>query len=130
MSEENKNLAALVRCTFESLKSFGGWEKESASSSEMVSVMEMEYENLVGDMDAVFEHVRTLLTKPSFVPLEEVEIREEEICRLRQGWERMESRWKEAVQMLDGWRKTDIDAMDESKMPDPIESDYDEDLGD
>ncbi|PBP20379.1 NIMA interactive protein [Diplocarpon rosae] len=34
-----------------------------------------------------------------------VEVREEEILRLREGWERMECRWKDAVSMMDGWRK-------------------------
>lgn len=49
-------------------------------------------------------HLRALLTNPSFVPLEEVEAREEQIARLRAGWERMEARWSEAVGLMRGWR--------------------------
>jgi hypothetical protein len=105
LSEENENLAALVRRTVETLRELSGWEKEGGMETDMVSVVEMGYENLAGEMDAVIEHVRTLLTNPSFVPLEEVEVREEEIIRLREGWEKMESRWRDAVQMMDGWRK-------------------------
>ncbi|KUJ17926.1 uncharacterized protein LY89DRAFT_668137 [Mollisia scopiformis] len=103
LSEENENLAALVRRTVEDLRTLSGWEKEGRD--EVVEVVEMGYESLAGEMDAVIEHVRTLLTNPSFVPLEEVEVREEEIIRLREGWEKMESRWRDAVQMMDGWRK-------------------------
>jgi hypothetical protein len=56
-------------------------------------------------MEAVLDHLRTLLTNPSFVPLEEVEIRDEEIKRLRESWEKMENRWKLAVTMMDGWQR-------------------------
>jgi hypothetical protein len=55
------------------------------------------------EMDFVLDQLRTLLTNPSFVPLEEVEIRDEEISRLRQGWEEMEVRWRQAVSMMDSW---------------------------
>ncbi|KAE8449842.1 hypothetical protein EG329_007319 [Mollisiaceae sp. DMI_Dod_QoI] len=105
LSEENENLATLVRRTVESLRTLSGWEKDGMQDSDMVNVVEMGYESLAAEMDAVIEHVRTLLTNPSFVPLEEVEVREEEIIRLREGWEKMETRWREAVQMMDGWRK-------------------------
>jgi hypothetical protein len=104
LSEENENLAALVRRTVETLQTLSGCEKEGQEGG-MVVQMESGYESLAGQMDCVIEHLRTLLTNPSFVPLEEVEVREEEIIRLREGWERMEARWKEAVQMMDGWRK-------------------------
>jgi hypothetical protein len=63
-------------------------------------------------MDRVLEHLRTLLTNPSFVPLEEVEVRDEEIKRLREGWEKMETRWKQAVTLMDGWHKRIADGGD------------------
>jgi hypothetical protein len=63
-------------------------------------------------MDAVLDHLRTLLTNPSFVPLEEVEIRDEEIKRLRGSWEKMENRWKQAVIMMDGWQRRLADGGD------------------
>ncbi|ELR04188.1 hypothetical protein GMDG_06610 [Pseudogymnoascus destructans 20631-21] len=87
LSEESENLGMLLRTTVESLKALSG------------------YENVAAEIDSVIEHLRTLLTNPSFVPLEEVEVREDEIIRLREGWERMESRWRDAVRMMDGWRK-------------------------
>jgi hypothetical protein len=105
LSEENENMGALVRRTVETLRTLSGYEKEGVQEGGMVVQMESGYENLSAEMDVVIEHVRNLLTNPSFVPLEEVEVREEEIIRLRAGWEKMEARWHEAVQMMDGWRK-------------------------
>jgi hypothetical protein len=49
--------------------------------------------------------MKTILTNPSFVPIEEVMIREEEIARLKDGWVKMEDRWKDAVMLIDSWRK-------------------------
>jgi hypothetical protein len=107
LSEENEKLTALVRSTVETLRTLSGCEATSVIQHDdgMVIPLENGYETLAAETEAVVEHVRNLLTNPSFVPLEEVEVREEEICRLREGWERMESRWREAVQMMDGWRK-------------------------
>jgi hypothetical protein len=67
---------------------------------------------LSAEMDTVLDHLRTLLTNPSFVPLEEVELRDEEIQRLRENWEKMEVRWKQAVAMMDGWHKRISDGGD------------------
>jgi len=185
LSEENEHLAALARRTVETLRTLSGWEKEHHGSTregqqDMIVQAESGYDNLAQETEAVLEHVRTLLTNPSFVPLEEVEIREEEIIRLREGWERMENRWRDAVSMMDGWRKrmarsgqtvnleelkmglmlsplknkddgpanngdgfglsmvaeedgegdtqADIDAMDDSEMPDPDMGDFDDEM--
>ena len=106
LSEENENLSALVRRTVGTLRNLSGCEPTTTVQEDgLVIPVEMCYDNLAAEAETVIEHVRNLLTNPSFVPLEEVEVREEEICRLREGWERMESRWREAVQMMDGWRK-------------------------
>ncbi|RDL38924.1 uncharacterized protein BP5553_03264 [Venustampulla echinocandica] len=105
LSEENENIGALLRRTVQTLRTLSGCEKGTAQEGSMVAEMETGYENLDTEMGFIIEHLRNLLTNPSFVPLEELEIREEEIIRLRGGFEKMESRWLEAVQMMDGWRK-------------------------
>lgn len=51
------------------------------------------------------EHMRHILNNPSFVPIEEVVTREEEINRLKDGWVKMETRWKDAMVLIDSWRK-------------------------
>jgi Afadin- and alpha -actinin-Binding len=61
-------------------------------------------EDLAEQMNVVLAHCRAILKDPSFVSIEEVQIREDEIIKLREGWEKMASRWKEAVGMMDTWR--------------------------
>ncbi|KAJ9629968.1 hypothetical protein H2204_008772 [Knufia peltigerae] len=56
-------------------------------------------------MAATLDHCRTILKDPSFVPIEEVQLRDDEIIKLRIGWEKMANRWKEAVTMMDNWRR-------------------------
>ncbi|EXJ66537.1 uncharacterized protein A1O5_10206 [Cladophialophora psammophila CBS 110553] len=62
-------------------------------------------DELAEQMTAVLGHCQSILKDPSFVPIEEVEIRDEEIIKLRSGWEKMANRWKEAVTMMDNWRR-------------------------
>ncbi|KIW84682.1 hypothetical protein Z517_00070 [Fonsecaea pedrosoi CBS 271.37] len=62
-------------------------------------------DELAEHMTAILGHCQSILKDPSFVPIEEVEIRDEEIIKLRGGWEKMASRWKEAVTMMDTWRR-------------------------
>ena len=130
LSDENDALIGLVRGTLETLRSLQGLPADSAQSIEIgVSAEGMEcgngfmggppsYEALATSTDEVLEHLRGLLTNPSFVPLEEVEIREEEIHRLREGWEKMVARWKEAVALMDGWKKRIVDTGDTINLDD------------
>ncbi|OCL13090.1 hypothetical protein AOQ84DRAFT_436555 [Glonium stellatum] len=78
----------------------------------MLQALPTSYEALAADMEGVLENLRTLLTNPNFVPIDEVEMREEEIVRLREGWEKMEARWREAVSMMEGWRKRMVNGGD------------------
>lgn len=129
LSDENDALIGLVRSTLATLKSLQGLPKNSAPGIDRLEDVEMgynnmalapppSYEDLAADTDDVLEHLRGLLTNPSFVPLEEVEIREDEIIRLRIGWEKMEGRWKEAVALMDGWRKRMVDTGDTINLDD------------
>lgn len=110
LSEENETLLQLIRKTNHSLKHMSGWSKAQGSASTNSSdgnavVTITDPEDLAADVDGVLGHLRDMLTNPSFVPLEEVVVREEEIFRLRNGWEKMEERWREAVHLIDGWRQ-------------------------
>ncbi|OCK85870.1 hypothetical protein K432DRAFT_377252 [Lepidopterella palustris CBS 459.81] len=119
LSDENDNLIGLVRSTLGTLRELQGMPEaqrgvemgqletvvEEDMGEGMVNALPTSYEALATDMDTVLENLKTLLTNPNFVPIEEVELREEEIVRLRAGWEKMEARWKEAVAMMEGWRK-------------------------
>lgn len=109
LSEENETLLSLVRRTGDSLKEMSGWDKEDAAAGKKsvnhAVVLATSPEDMANDMTTVLEHVRALLTNPSFVPMEEVVVREEEIFRLRDGVEKMETRWRDAVHLIDGWRR-------------------------
>ena len=69
-------------------------------------------DQLAAEMEAVLEHCRAILKDPSFVSIEEVQIREDEIIKLREGWEKMASKWKEAVVLMDTWRRRMLDGGD------------------
>ena len=130
LSDENDALIGLVRSTLATLRSLQGLPLECGNGQEgslhdghvehMVTQIwaPPSYEELANDTDEVLEHLRGLLTNPSFVPLEEVEIREDEIIRLREGWEKMANRWKEAVAMMDSWRKRMVDTGDTINLDD------------
>lgn len=110
LSEENEALLSLIHKTGDSLKDMSGWDKQQQDAAgkkgdSNAVVLATSPEDMASDMTSVLEHLRTLLTNPSFVPLEEVVVREEEIFRLRDGWEKMETRWRDAVHLIDGWRR-------------------------
>ncbi|KAL2824782.1 Afadin and alpha-actinin-binding-domain-containing protein [Aspergillus cavernicola] len=125
LSDENDSLILLARNTVQTLNELQGLSSVEDTAAEdgyshgtastgpqrsthggpAVTSLPDSCEELSSQMDQVLEHLRTLLTNPSFVPLEEVEVRDEEIKRLRDGWEKMESRWRQAVTMMDGWHK-------------------------
>ena len=127
LSDENDALIDLVRNTLATLRSLQGLpasplssieDAEGASHASAVMTVPPSYESLATSANEVLEHLRGLLTSPNFVPLEEVEIREEEIIRLREGWEKMEARWKEAVALMDGWRRRMVDTGDTINLDD------------
>ncbi|KAJ5681465.1 uncharacterized protein N7477_001405 [Penicillium maclennaniae] len=132
LSDENDTLIELARNTIGTLKELQGLphaepehEEDEVSGlsislgpkmSGPVSTLPTSCEELSSNMETVLEHLRTLLTNPSFVPLEEVEVRDEEIKSLRESWEKMEKRWKQAVAMMDGWQQRLADGGDGVRM--------------
>ncbi|KAH8728271.1 Afadin and alpha-actinin-binding-domain-containing protein [Phaeosphaeriaceae sp. PMI808] len=136
LSDENDNLIGLVRSTLVTLKELQGMpEPTSQEQGEGLSVLGEEgesarqamlhaiptnYDALAINMDTVLDNLKNLLTNPNFVAVDEVELREEEIHRLRAGWEKMEARLREAFTLMDSWRKRmtngDTINLDELKM--------------
>ncbi|KAH7148851.1 Afadin and alpha-actinin-binding-domain-containing protein [Dactylonectria macrodidyma] len=101
LSEENTAILNVMRRTMQQLREMSGWNSDQDS----LATKEESWEDMGAELDSVLDHMRTILTNPSFVPIEEVEVREEEIAHLKDGWVKMESRWTEAVHLIDGWRK-------------------------
>lgn len=81
-----------------------GQYKQSRIKAQPAQESLVSSEDLEEQMDLVLGHCRAILKDPSFVSIEEVQIREDEIVKLREGWEKMASRWRDAVGMMDTWR--------------------------
>lgn len=121
LSDENDNLIGLVRSTLMTLRELQGIpehnrqedadglsmiaEEDGNTRQGMLQSLPTNYETLANDMDAVLDNLKNLLTNPNFVAVDEVELREEEIQRLRAGWEKMEARLRESFMLMDSWRK-------------------------
>ncbi|KAL3302749.1 nima interactive protein [Colletotrichum asianum] len=104
LSEENESLLGLVRRTTQRLREMSGCDVRTTQGDGHAVALPTA-EDMATELDAILEHLRSILTNPSFAPIEEVEVREEEIARLRAGWVKMENRWQEAVHLIDGWRR-------------------------
>lgn len=121
LSDENDSLITLVRGALGTMRELLGLPaththpdsavgsvssaEEGKNGSQMLHAMPTSYETLAADMETTITQLKTVLTNPNFVSMEEVEVRDEEIVRLREGWERMEQRWKDVLQMMEGWRQ-------------------------
>ncbi|KAK7186346.1 nima interactive protein [Paraphaeosphaeria sporulosa] len=119
LSDENDNLIGLVRTAIGTLKELQGMPDERNEGEDLSAIREEDentqqgmlhalptsYEALATELDTLLENLKHLLTNPNFVPLEEVESREEEIIRLRAGWEKMETRLREAFMLMETWRR-------------------------
>lgn len=104
LNRENEAILVILNNAMEQLQEMSGWQRQAGTESQSAH-RNSNLENMTTDMDQVMGHMRHLLTNPSFVPVEEVTMREEEITRLKTGWVKMESRWKDAVHLIDGWRR-------------------------
>ncbi|KAH6899705.1 Afadin and alpha-actinin-binding-domain-containing protein [Thelonectria olida] len=101
LSEENEAIVNVMRRVMLQLREMSGWSAEQ----DALVIKQEGWEDMASELDGVLDHMRTILTNPSFVPIEEVMVREEEIAHLKDGWVKMENRWTEAVHLMDGWRK-------------------------
>lgn len=106
LSEENESIMSLIRKTKEQLEEMSGWDSGvDTTASQDALALPASCAEMSAEIESILQHLRTILTNPSFVPIEEVVVREHEIHRLRDGWEKMETRWQEAVHLIDGWRR-------------------------
>ncbi|KAG5951256.1 hypothetical protein E4U53_003472 [Claviceps sorghi] len=103
LTDENDAMLGVLQRTMAQLRDMSGWVSETREDEQVRR--RPSCEDMAAELDSVMDHMRLILTNPSFVPIEEVVAREEEIDRLKQGWVKMEDRWKEAVHLMDGWRR-------------------------
>ncbi|KAK5121155.1 hypothetical protein LTR85_005639 [Meristemomyces frigidus] len=123
LSDENDSLITLIRGALDTMRellglpahgrkhpdsaigSMGSNEEGKQSRPKLTHTLSTPYELLDANMEECLAQLKTILSNPNFVTIEEVEVREDEIARLREGWERMELRWKDVLHMMDGWRR-------------------------
>lgn len=121
LSDENDSLIALIREALGAMREVLGLSanqkhpdsaigsmgsnEDGKHAGNMLQALPTSYETLAADMESCLAHLKNILSNPNFVTIEEVEVRDEEIARLREGWERMEVRWKDVLLMMDGWRR-------------------------
>lgn len=103
LSEENEAVLALMSQAMGQLREMSGLDEVKPENTQ--TNQQQSLEDMATELDSIMEHMRHILNNPSFVPLEEVVVREEEINRLKHGWVKMETRWKDAMLLIDGWRK-------------------------
>ncbi|KHN94302.1 Afadin/alpha-actinin-binding protein [Metarhizium album ARSEF 1941] len=103
LAEENDALLRVMQQAMVQLRDMSGCAEDSKEQAEVDK--RPSCDDVAADLDVIMGHMRTILTNPSFAPIEEVMVREEEINRLKTGWVKMETRWKDAVHLMDGWRK-------------------------
>lgn len=123
LSDENDSLITLIRGALSTMRgllglpahgrkhpdsavgSMGSNEEAKHVRPNLTHPLSTPYEMLDANMEECLAQLKTILSNPNFVSIDEVEVREEEIARLREGWERMEQRWKDVLLMMDGWRR-------------------------
>lgn len=131
-STENVTLRKLIMQTMDTLRDLTGMEQEIEEPDNAIGIPG-QYRNphstddsivpcsvLETQLSTILSHCQSILKDPSFVPIEEVQVREEEIVKLRIGWEKMAGRWKEAVSMMNNWRQKMLegDRLDEQEWND------------
>ena len=105
LTEENDALLAVMQRAMDQLRDMSGWPGNDDNKEDAQVKKRADCEEVAADLDSVLDHMSVILNNPSFVSIEEVMAREEEINRLKNGWVKMESRWKDAVHLMESWRK-------------------------
>lgn len=107
LSDENDIMVNIVRNTIHTLKDVHGVADNTtednlpAPATQGNEFGRPRCDVLADEIARVLNGLKDLLMNSSYVPLEELEARDEEILRLREGWEKMEARWEEALKMMD-----------------------------
>lgn len=108
LSDENDALIEMTRATLATLKELLGVPHDNYDQS--ITDIENEdgtlgfaHGSLAEELEATLEMLKTVLTNPNFVSMDEVEARDDEIDRLREGWDQMEAKWRDLLFMMNGW---------------------------
>ncbi|KAI4735323.1 hypothetical protein E4T50_14173 [Aureobasidium sp. EXF-12298] len=105
LSDENDALIEMIRGTLATLRELLGVPEQKLDNT--VDGIENEdgfaHGSLAEELESMLDTLKTVLTNPNFVSMDEVEARDDEIARLREGWDQMEARWRDLLLMMNGW---------------------------
>ncbi|KAH0403190.1 hypothetical protein KCU89_g2385, partial [Aureobasidium melanogenum] len=105
LSDENDALIEMIRGTLATLRELLGVPEQNLDNT--VDGIENEdgfaHGSLAEELESMLDTLKTVLTNPNFVSMDEVEARDDEIARLREGWDQMEARWRDLLLMMNGW---------------------------
>ncbi|KAH0363859.1 hypothetical protein KCU65_g7201, partial [Aureobasidium melanogenum] len=105
LSDENDALIEMIRGTLATLRELLGVPEQNLDNT--VDGIENEdgfaHGSLAEELESMLDMLKTVLTNPNFVSMDEVEARDDEIARLREGWDQMEARWRDLLFMMNGW---------------------------
>ncbi|KAH0257453.1 hypothetical protein KCU91_g16365, partial [Aureobasidium melanogenum] len=105
LSDENDALIEMIRGTLATLRELLGVPEQNLDNT--ADGIENEdgfaHGSLAEELESMLDTLKTVLTNPNFVSMDEVEARDDEIARLREGWDQMEARWRDLLFMMNGW---------------------------
>ncbi|KAI5242889.1 hypothetical protein E4T42_07550 [Aureobasidium subglaciale] len=108
LSDENDALIDMIRGTLATLRELLGMPEQNLDNinddtENEDGALGFAHGSLAEELESMLEMLKTVLTNPNFVSMDEVEARDDEIARLREGWDQMEARWRDLLYMMNGW---------------------------
>ncbi|KAK6339009.1 hypothetical protein TWF696_009805 [Orbilia brochopaga] len=107
LADENDTLVSMIKSTLTTLKAISGMDTDVDQEAELeegernVLVNDVSHAALSAQVDEVLEHLKDMLTQPNYVPVEDLDIRDREIERLRAQLQGTLEAWKNAIALVD-----------------------------
>ncbi|KAF3924183.1 hypothetical protein ABW21_db0200611 [Orbilia brochopaga] len=107
LADENDTLVSMIKSTLTTLKAISGMDTDVDQEAELedgernVLVNDVSHAALSAQVDEVLEHLKDMLTQPNYVPVEDLDIRDREIERLRSQLQGTLEAWKNAIALVD-----------------------------
>ncbi|EPS43178.1 hypothetical protein H072_2844 [Dactylellina haptotyla CBS 200.50] len=107
LADENDTLVSMIKSTVTTLKAISGMDTDVDQEAELeegdrnVIANDVSYTALSNEVDEVLEHLKDMLNQPNYVPLEDLDVRDKEIERLRLQLQGTLEAWKNAIALVD-----------------------------
>ncbi|EWC45796.1 hypothetical protein DRE_05133 [Drechslerella stenobrocha 248] len=107
LADENDTLVSMIQSTVTTLKAISGMDTDVDPEAELedgernVIANDVSHAALSAEVDDVLEHLKEMLTQPNYVPVEDLDMRDREIERLRAQLQGTLEAWKNAIALVD-----------------------------